>query len=275
MSRYLRTPILALGLLASPVLVLAQDDEGGAGEIIVTAHRAESKMPSVMTSLTYLDRRPSIGLRRPADGVVRKIEITSDSRDEDMRRSEVQAMLLAALDRAKREGLSLVTGELEVKEVTRENWRILFPGLASAAEEIDEEDEDDDDYDDDDDENGKVKPGFGDDGSNATVRLMVKTKLTGTIADAQKKIGNFVKAVPATGRSEIQQKGVLALTIVSPEQYRDEIYRRIAGGALHASSFYGEGYKVEVIGLDREIAWAQVSNTEVFLYVPYAFVVQK
>jgi len=30
-----------------------------------------------------------------------------------------------------------------------------------------------------------------------------------------------------------------------------------------------------VTGLDREIAWAQVSNTEVFLYIPYSFTVSK
>jgi hypothetical protein len=266
-----RRSLIALSLLAAPLQVLAQDD--GTSEIIVTGTKAQSRLPSVMTNLPYLDRRPSVGLRRAADGVVRRIEIGSDSREEEMRRSEVQAMLLAALDRAKREGLSLVTGELEVKEVTRENWRTLFPGLASADAE--DEDEEDEDYEDDENESGKVQPGFGDDGSTATVRLMVKARLSGTIADAQRKIGAFVKAVPATGRSEIQQKGTMALTIVNPEQYRDEIYRRIATTAQHAASFYGEGYKVQVSGLDREIAWAQVSNTEVFLYIPYGFVVER
>ena len=67
----------------------------------------------------------------------------------------------------------------------------------------------------------------------------------------------------------------MALTIINPEQYRDEIYRRIAGSAQHASTFYGTDYKVSVTGLDREIAWAQVSNTEVFLYIPDGFVVGK
>lgn len=269
--------LLALAALAGPLPLLAQDEAGG--EIIVTAQRREAKLPSAMSSLPYLNRRPITGLRRPADGVVRHIEITSDSRDAEMRRGEVQAMLLAALDRARRDNLSLVTGQLEVTEVTRENWRSLFPALANAAASKDEDsdDEDDDDYnnDDDDDESGKVQPGFADDGSTAIARLMVKSKLTGTIADAQQRIGAFVKAVPATGRSQIEQKGVMALTIVNPEQYRDEIYRRIAAAAQRAGSVFGDGYKLEVSGLDREIAWAQVSNTEVFLYIPYAFVVQR
>jgi hypothetical protein len=260
---------LAGSVLIAP-LAEAQDDSS---EIIVTAQRRESRMPSVITQLPYLDRRPVIGLKRQADSAVRNIEIVSDSRDSDMRKHEVEAMLLAALDRAKKEGLSLVVGQYEVTEVTRENWRTQFPALAK-KDDSDEEDEDDSD-DDDDDNNVKPKPGFEDDGSNATVRLMVKTKLEGTIAEAQKKISSFVKGVPATGRSLITQKGQMALTIVNPEQYRDEIYRRIAESTKHAVGFYGTDYGANISGLDREIAWAQVSNTQVFLYIPYSFTVAK
>ena len=181
-------------------------------------------------------------------------------------------MLFAALDRAKKDGLSLVTGQLEVTEVTRANWKTLFPGLAGPDDKIEDED---DDSDDDENESGQVKPTFEDDGNTATIRLMIKTRLTGTIADAQHSIATFVKAVPPTGRSLITQQGPLALTIVNPEQYRDEIYRRIAEASKHASTFYGPDYGVTITGLDREIAWAQVSNTEVFLYIPYGFTVGK
>ena len=95
------------------------------------------------------------------------------------------------------------------------------------------------------------------------------------IVEAQRLITSFVKAVPATGRSQILQRGELALTIVNPEQYRDEIYKRIAAAVQRAVGFYGSEYGAEISGLDREIAWAQVSNTEVFLYVPYSFVIEK
>ena len=265
--------LLALALVASPMLAQDGDDGGGSGmEIIVTGSKMTSRPAPITSVLPYLDKRPVIGLRRPADGVVRHIEIVSDSRDAEMRRSEVQAMLFAALDRAKKDGLSLVTGQLEVTEVTRANWKTLFPGLAGPDDKIEDED---DDSDDDENESGQVKPTFEDARDTATIRLMVKTRLTGTIADAQHRIATFVKAVPATGRSLITQSGPLALTIISPEQYRDEIYRRIADASKHASTFYGADYGVTITGLDREIAWAQVSNTEVFLYIPYGFTVGK
>ena len=136
-------------------------------------------------------------------------------------------------------------------------------------------DDDDADDDDEDDENEQAKPGFEDDGSTARVRLKVKTKLDGSIGNAQQRIDRFVKGVPASGRSEIEQTGGLALTIVKPEQYRDEIYRRIAEGAKHALGFYGPDYNLEVTGLSNEIAWEQVGNTEVFVYIPYSFTIGK
>lgn len=248
-----------LALVASPLL--AQDNDGG-GEVVVTAMRNSLSGP-----VSVVQQPPVIGLKRTADSAVRTIEIVSDSREEDMRKREVQAMLLDAIDRAKRDGFSLVTGQFELVEVTRANWQDQFPGLAGKADATDDEEDDD--------SNGKTQPAFEDDGRTATVHLKVKTKLSGSIGSAQQKINGFVKSVPATGRSQIAQKGELALTIINPEQYRDEIYRRIATGSQHAVSFYGPEYSLDVTGLDQAIAWKQVSNTEVFLYIPYGFSVRK
>lgn len=259
MNRLSCLALVGLTLFAGPAL----SQDSGEGEIIVTGTRISGP-----TAAAVVEQRPVIGLKRQADSAVRRIEIVSDSREADMRQREVQAMLLAALDRAKREGMSLVTGHYEVVEVTRDNWRDAFPALAGRP--VEDEDEDDDD-----DEDDKPEPGFEDDGSTATVRLLVKTRLEGSIASAQQKITAFVKAVPVTGRSQIEQKGGLALTIINPDQYRDEIYRLVAAGAKRAASFYGEDYSVTVTGLDRDVAWAQVSNTEIFLYIPYSFTVSK
>ena len=201
-----------LTFVASPVL--AQDDNSGADEIVVSAQR----LNSVSGPAAAIKQPPVIGLKRMADSAVRTIEIVSDSREEGMRKREVLAMLLDAIDRAKRDGFSLVTGQFELVEVTRANWQDQFPALAGKADTIDEDDDDDDN------DNGKKPPpAFEDEGGTATVRLRVKTKLDGSIGNAQQKINGFVKSVPATGRSQIVQKGELALTIINPEQYRDEI----------------------------------------------------
>ena len=256
--------------LVAACLAIAATPSLAQGEyIVVTATRLPSKgAPPVPPP-------PVVGLRRQADSAVRDVEIVSDSRTEDLRRSEVQAMLLAAIDLARREGVTLVTGEFELVEVNRENWQDQFPGLArpdTAEEEEEDEDDDDSDYGDEDD---APPPAFKDDGSIMVVRLKVKTRLDGSVDNAEKKITAFVRKVPVTGRSQMKQRGGLALTIVNPEQYRGEIYGRIATAAKTAAGFYGPDYGLEVTGLDHAIEWKQVSNTEVFLFIRYDFAVRK
>lgn len=252
--------IAALTLLAAPLA--AQDED--MGEVVVTAQR----LSPVGGPMAIVAKPPVIGLRRQADSAVRTIAIESDSREEAMRRDEVEAMLLAAIDRARASNMTLVTGQFELVEVTRQNWRDQFPGLAGKAAVEDEEDDDDD-------EDEDVAPAFEDDGSTATVRLKLKTRLDGSLDSAHQKIDRFIKSVPAAGRAQIKPSGAIALTIVNPAQYRDQIYGLIAAGAKHAQSFYGPDYGVVVTGLDGEIAWKQVSNTEVFLYLPYSFTVSR
>ncbi len=257
-----------LALLATLPFATAVFAQDGASEIVVTAQRLSNSVSPLQLASP---NPPVIGLKRMADSAVRNIEIVSDSREAGMRKREVQAMLLDAIDRAKRDGFNLVTGQFELVEVTRANWQDQFPGLAGKATATEDEDDDEDE----DDGDNAPQAAFEDDGSTATIRLKVKTKLDGSIGSAQQKIGAFVKSVPANGRAQIQQKGGLALTIINPEQYRDEIYRRISAGAKHAITFYGPDYGLDVTGLDQGIAWKQVSNTEVFLYIAYGFSIRR
>jgi hypothetical protein len=256
--------ISSLALIATPLL--AQDDNE---MLVVTGTRIQNSLSATPVSVgSYVPAIPPvIGLKRQADSAVRNIEIMSDSRDEAMRRREVQAMLLDAIDSAAKKGFSLVTGSLELTEITRANWQDQFPELAGKPK---ANDEDDEDYDED-----EVESGYEDNGNSTAIQLKVKTKLDGSLGNAQQQIAGFIKGVPATGRSLIEPQGGLQLTIKNPDQYRDEIYKRIAEGAKHAASFYGPEYGLEVQGLDQDISWQQVSNTELFLYIPYTFKVAK
>lgn len=268
MKAIAKAALCGVALFAAPLI--AQDD-AGMNEVVVTGTRINRNSLSSLDPISIYTppSPPVIGFKRQADSAVRNIDIVSDSREEDMRRREVQAMLLDAIDRAKKDGFSLVTGRLELVEVTRANWQDQFPELAGKVKDADEDDDDDDD----DDDEGQMA--YEDDGGSTVIRLKVKTKLDGSISNAQQKISGFIKGVPATGRSLIVPQGGLSLTIINPDQYRDEIYKRIATGATHAVSFYGPEYGVEVVGLDRDVAWQQVSNTEVFLYIPYSFKIEK
>ncbi|MEP7221322.1 MAG: TonB-dependent receptor [Novosphingobium sp.] len=221
--------VLAAILLSLPTAGQAQND---LGEIVVTAQRRSGDY--------YSDEQTVIGLRRDADSAVQAIWITSDSRAESMRKSEIHAMLLAALQRAGAAGVQLVMGDFELVTVTAANYRdlVFLPGN---------------------------RP------DTSKIALFVKAKLAGSTGNAQMRIDDFVKAVPSNGRALMEKQGNLTLTIINPDQYRDEVVKLVAENAKRYASYFGPEYGVEVGGLNEQLAWTQVSNTQVFLYIPYRF----
>ncbi len=202
------------------------------GEVVVTAQR--------MSAPFYQQERPVIGLRRQADSAVQRIAISSDSRDEATRKREIHTMLLAALDRASAAGIELVTGNLELTPVTRANYQdLIFTGA------------------------GRI--------DTSKIDLMAKARLDGSTSSAQSRIDGFVKGVPANGRALMEKAGMLSLTIVNPDQYRDTIIKAVSENARRHAAMFGPEYAVSVSGIDGQVAWSQVSGTEVFLYIPYRY----
>jgi hypothetical protein len=225
--------LAATALLASAVPLIAQaNNVGDLGEVVVTAQRVSQPY--------YQQERPVVGLRRQADSAVQAIQISSDSRDENERKREIQAVLSAALDRARAAGVELVTGNFELVPVTRTNARDL-PYF------------------------GAGRP------DTSRVVLMVKAKLAGSTVAAQQRIDAFVKGVPKSGRGLLEANGGLTLTIVNPDQYRDSIVKAVAEHATRYAALFGPEYRVSVTGLDGQVAWSQVSGSDVFLYVPYRY----
>lgn len=113
----MRGYLLGAALLAGTMPAAAQDNSNIQGEVVVTAQRA---------SADYLsDEQTVVGLRRTADSAIQGVKFTSDSRDEDMRKREIHAMLEAAIRRAEGAGVELVTGEFELSKVTLANYKDL------------------------------------------------------------------------------------------------------------------------------------------------------
>ena len=213
----------------------AQDGNApGLGEIVVTADR---------TNARYAQReRPVVGLLRPADSAVMQVAIVSDTREETVRKSEIYAVLLSALDHAASAGIELVSGDFELLPVTKANYKDL--PMFSA---------------------GRI--------DTSQVRVMIKVKLTGSAAAAEQRLTTFIKSIAKSGRGEMTKNGGLTLTIVNPDQYRDAIVKLVAENARHYAAMFGPDYAVQVSGVDGQIAWSQVSGTEVFLYVPYRYTI--
>ena len=223
---------IAVALLAIVALPLSAQDTGGLGEVLVTANRSNARYA--------LQDRPVVGLRRQADAAVMAVAISSDSRDEATRKKEIHAVLLAALGRAPAAGVELVSGGFQLMPVTRANYAELPFQWAGRAD-------------------------------TSKVELLVKVRLAGSAAAAEKRLSDFIKAVPKSDRGVIDKTGNLTLTIVDPDQYRDQVIKLVADEATRNAAIFGPEYRYNISGIDSQLSWSQVSSTEVFLYLPYRY----
>lgn len=233
----MRTSCFLTASIVAAVAIPALAQEANApalGEVVVTANRLNARYAQ--------QDRPVVGLRRQADSAVMQVSISSDSRDADDRKREIHAMLASALDRAAGAGVELVTGGFELVPVTKANYQEL-PLLGA----------------------GRV------DTSQAS--FMVKTRLAGSIIAAEQKLDAFVKSIPKSGRGAIDKTGGLTLTIVNPDQYRGAIVKLVADDAKRNAAIFGSDYAVNVSGVDGQVFWSQVSNADVFLYIPYRYTI--
>jgi hypothetical protein len=225
--------LAATALTIAAVPLAAQEANVPAlGEVVVTANRLNARYAQ--------QDRPVIGLRRKADSGVTVVAFTSDSRDAETRKREIQTMMRAAIDRAAAAGIELVTGSFELEPVTAANYQALALVPADRPD-------------------------------TSKVNVMFKARLTGSADAAIQQIAAFVKSVPRTGRGTVDSYGGFTLTIVNPDQYRSAIVKQVAENARAQAAMFGPDYAVQVSGIDGQVFWSQVSGTEVFLYVPYRF----
>lgn len=226
--------VFACLLLCAATVPIAAQEKGapGLGEVVVTANRLNARYAQ--------QDRPVIGLRRQADSAVMTLSFSSDSRDEAVRKKEIYAMLQSAMDRAATAGVELVTGSFELVPVTKANYQELPMWGAGRPD-------------------------------TSKVDVMVKVKLAGSTGAAEKRIEDYAKSIPKSGRGAVDRTGGLTLTIVNPDQYRQAIIELVAADARQQAAVFGPDYAVQVSGIDGQLFWSQISGTEVFLYIPYRY----
>ena len=236
--------ILTLLTVMAPLPGVAQ--EGGLGEIIVTASRREAAASSRGSDdEDEAAKVPAIGLRRTADFAVWFVNITGDTRDADRRHQEIYDMLRNAVQLAGRSGaIELATGTYIVEPLNASNYRNV---PLTAAGRPDSE----------------------------RVNFIVKTRLGGGVdaKAALDRVEAFIKSVPAVGRAELTRDNDQTLSVVNPDQYRGQIADLVAADARTYAAKFGGAYGVEVKGIERPVEWTRASLTEVLLYVPYSYTV--
>ena len=230
-----RTIALALSALAAlPLPAHAQNS--GAAEIIVTAQRRSER--------DYSAEMPAVGLKRTADFAIEEVTITGDSRDPDTRHDEIYGMVAAALAAAPGNGVKLAFGDYVVQPLTLQNYKDLT---------LEKDNRPDSQH----------------------VSFLVKVPLVqgGDAQSAEKRITAFIKAVKPVGRALMESNDELTLSVVAPDQYRGAIADAIAADARAMAARLGDGYGVQIEGLNRPVEWARSGLSEVLLYIPYRLTV--
>lgn len=191
----------------------------------------------------YAQEFPNIQMKRRADNLVVSITVACDTRDADTRKREITETLRALARAAGADaGIDLSLD----KDGNVINFdESMVPNLSY----------------------------FSDGGrpDTSAVNLVVKTPVStsDTLEAASDRIRAFVNEAPKTGRTELRILEDWEPTVVSPDQYRDDILGLIAGDARATTAAFGNRYGVEVTGLHRQVTWRQAGPLDLSLFIPY------
>jgi hypothetical protein len=205
-------------------------------EVVVTAERAQS-----------YDGVPAVTVRKPADFLVQGIRLVNDSRSPDLRRTEIIGTIDGLLKRAaeiRNVALSYGEGFLVPIDLSSDALQIIEDQRRSDTSVVD---------------------------IFVKVTLAEKDDTKRRIADLR----TFIKQAKLVGRTEIEPKGDVGLSIVNPEKYRAELLARIAEDNAKLSQAMGKKCDVKVGGLERRIEWQRTGVAELTLYIPYSVEISK
>ena len=206
----------------------------GQDEIVVTASRIAGN--------TVAPQVAGIGIKRQADFAVQPVTVKGDTRDKALRRKEILATVRSLIDLAQKRGVQVAYGSAVIQPLTAANYadRLKF------VEDSDRNDAEE-------------------------VSFVVKAPLTdGNAIAAGERLDAFLKAVPLTGRAEIEHDDDPGISIVNPSQYRGAIIAAIAADANAAAKAFGPDYAVEVENLATPVHWILTGPTEVLLYLDHS-----
>lgn len=208
----------------------------GVEEIVVTASRLTEYDPA---------QTPSITLAKRADNLITKVTVICDTRDQSQRRSELKSTL-RNLIRAAAQDKSITLG-IGDEVVTAFDESML---------------------------DAVIEPDAKADTSRAT--LLVKTAISATdrFDGATGRIKGFVDRTPKVGRTEVLLNSSWELTLIGPSKYRPDVIKLVSEDAQRVAGAFGEGYGVEVQGLQLPVSWYQSGPLDLALYIPYRLTVR-
>lgn len=228
--------IIFAGMLVLSLATPAFAQDLQSQEVVVTASRIQQD--------DYQRDMPAVGLRRTADFLVQEVVISGDTRDPKQRAAEIRQMLERAVQLASKNGVQLAFGDYILTPLTTDNLDEIT--LIN-----------------------DTRP------DSQKVEFLVKAPLAGkeSAAAAEKRIEDYVEAVPEVGRAQMDMSGDSSLSIVGPDQYRVQIADKVMEDARMLSAKMGSTFAVTIEGLNMPVLWTRAGTSEVMLYVPYKLVI--
>jgi len=210
-----------------------QDVDFNNANIVVTGSKIRSEFDGYSSSI------PLVGFQRQADYLLQPVRITGDTRDAKQRVDEVYQTIAGFLRAANAQGFTVSYGDVVTTDVTSANLRDL--PLRNAG-----------------------RP------DTSGITLFATTKLAEmNVATAQSRLAALIKGFKPVGRALVEDGGNPSLSIVGPDRYRPQIAEAVAKDAGRMAGLFGEGYAVEVTGLEGTVQWQRRGTTDLFLYIPY------
>ena len=218
--------------------VAEQEVDFNNANIVVTGTRVRSDFDGYSSSV------PLVGFQRQADYLLQPVRITGDTRDAKQRVEEVFQTIERFVRAANAQGFTVAYGDAVTTDVTSANLRDL-----------------------------PLVPAGRPDTSGIT--LYVTSKLSElSVAPAQSRLAARLNGFCPIGRALIEPGGDPSLSIVGPDRYRPQIAEAIAKDAARTAALFGDGYAVEVTGLEGTVQWQRRGTTDLFLYIPYRLTIR-
>jgi hypothetical protein len=188
---------------------------------------------------------PGASLRRSADYLLQQIKVSDDSPDEKVRKDEILQTLRLLENSAAR--------SKDIELALLADYRTVVPMKPEVAA-------------------LKLARGSRVDTSEVTVCIKVKVIPGASNAAALfERLKSFPSSIKPAGRSAIDVAGNPELTIINPDQYREQVVKLYAADSRLVTSALGADYRVITRGIDRQLQWVRDGLINVVIYIPYEY----
>jgi hypothetical protein len=226
------TMIKKLMLISSLTLCTnAIAQESMTEEVIVTG---------IMGSEDYYEM-PAVTLKKQGDFLVQSVKVINDSRNKELRETEIRQTLQALADSAAKNGdLKLSYGDEFLRPLNPKDKSLDFT-------------------------EDKSRP------DTSYIYISVKQKINASkpAFEQEASLEKFIKSTKKTGRTELDISGDMDLSIVNPEKYRYEILKKISAESTQLRTALDQNCNIQIDGLSNRVQWARTDIIELTVYIPH------